>query len=124
MLKTIFYVAFGGAIGSVLRFLTGLFLSKYCNTVFPIATFCINIVGCFVIGLSIGYLQKNQLMDSDVKWFLVSGLCGGFTTFSAFGQENYQLLQSNQSLTAITYITGSVTFGLLATALGHFLIKM
>lgn len=88
MLKTILYIAFGGAIGSVLRFLTSLLVAKFWSNHFPLATFLTNVVGCFLIGIFIGFLAKNNLTDSNLKWFLITGFCGGFTTFSAFGLEN------------------------------------
>lgn len=123
MLKTILYIAIGGAVGSVLRFLTTLLVSKYWSNNFPLATFLVNIIGCFLIGLFVGYLAKNQLEDSNIKWFLVTGLCGGFTTFSAFGMENYNLFQNNNSLLAFGYIAASIILGLFAVWFGIFVSK-
>ena len=123
MLKTILYIAIGGAAGSVLRFLTTLLVSKYWSNNFPLATFIVNIIGCFLIGLFAGYLAKNQLEDSNIKWFLVTGLCGGFTTFSAFGMENYNLFQNNNSLLAFGYIAASIIIGLFAVWFGIFVSK-
>ena len=123
MLKTILYIAIGGAIGSVLRFLTMVLVSKFWSNQFPLATFIANIIGCFLIGLFIGILTKNQLEDSNLKWFLVTGFCGGFTTFSAFGMENYNLFQSNNSLLAFGYIALSIILGLFAVWFGLFVSK-
>ena len=81
MLKTILYVAAGGALGSVLRYLTTFIVSKFWSNNFPLATFVANFIGCFLIGLFISVLVKNQLEDSNLKWFLVTGFCGGVTTF-------------------------------------------
>ena len=123
MLKTILYIAFGGAIGSVLRFLTSLFVAKFWQNHFPLATFLTNVVGCFLIGIFIGYLEKNNLTDSNLKWFLITGFCGGFTTFSTFGLENFNLFQSNNSFLAFAYIASSIIAGLFAVWFGLFLSK-
>jgi fluoride exporter len=123
MLKTIIYIALGGAIGSVFRFLTTLLVSKFWSNQFPLATFIANLIGCFLIGLFIGILTKNQLTDSNLKWFLVTGFCGGFTTFSAFGIENLNLLQNNNSILAFGYITLSIILGLFAVWFGLFISK-
>jgi CrcB protein len=123
MFKTILCIAIGGAIGSVLRYLTTVLVSKYWSSQFPLATFITNVLGCFLIGLLIGILERNNLSNSHLKWFLITGFCGGYTTFSAFGYENYSLLQGNNSILAFTYIGLSVFVGIMAVGLGLFLSK-
>ncbi len=123
MLKTALLIALGGGLGSTLRYFTSIFVSKYWSSNFPLATFIVNSIGCLLIGFIIGLLEKNQLSDSRLKWFLVTGICGGLTTFSAFGMENYNLFQNNNSLLAFVYIAMSIVIGLLAIWLGIFLSK-
>ncbi|SFA89949.1 CrcB protein [Flavobacterium swingsii] len=117
-MKTIFYIALGGGLGSVLRYLTTVVMNKYVQTAFPYATFITNIIGCLLIGLFFGYLEKQNAVSQDLKLFLITGFCGGYTTFSAFSNENVQLLQSNQMLIAFLYISLSVFLGLMATWAG------
>ena len=113
----------GGAIGSVLRYLISILVSKYWSSHFPLATLITNVLGCLIIGFLIGVLEKNDLANSNLKWLLITGFCGGFTTFSTFGYENINLLQSNNSLLAFGYIALSVIVGIFAVWLGLFVSK-
>ena len=123
MLRTLLCIAFGGSIGSVLRYLTAVLVQKYYATVFPLATFLVNVIGCLLIGIILGFLEKNQLTNSNIKWLLVTGFCGGFTTFSAFSFENISLLQNGNFGWAFLYIISSVVLGMGAVWLGLTLLK-
>ena len=123
MLKTIFFVGLGGAVGSISRYLLSGFISKIYLSNFPIATYVVNIVGCFLIGILMGIFAKYNLQDSDLKWLLITGFCGGFTTFSTFGYENFNLFQTHNYFLSIIYISLSVFFGIFAVGLGLFLSK-
>ncbi|KIA83278.1 camphor resistance protein CrcB [Kaistella solincola] len=115
-MKNLFYIFIGGGLGSVLRFLISNYTQKLGNfNSFPLGTFVVNIVGCFLIGVLASYFLK---VDNYLKFLLITGFCGGFTTFSAFSAENYSLWQSGNYSMLLIYIFVSVALGLLAVFLG------
>ncbi|MBK8600479.1 MAG: fluoride efflux transporter CrcB [Flavobacterium sp.] len=122
-MRTLLLIGLGGSIGSILRYLTSVVIEKYYATIFPLPTLIINILGCLLIGIIMGLLEKNQANDSAMKWFLVTGFCGGFTTFSAFGYENIRLLQNGNIFLALVYISTSIILGLGSVWLGFLLVK-
>ena len=123
MLKTFLLIFLGGGLGSVFRYGTSLLTQKFYTNSFPLATFLVNIVGCFLIGLMVGFSDKLITANTDLRFLFITGFCGGYTTFSAFGYENFQLLQNNQTLLALTYIGLSIIMGLVAVWFGLFLAK-
>lgn len=123
MIKSVVYVGLGGAIGSILRYLTYLLTAKFYSNAFPLATLIINILGCFIIGLLIGAFEHSIQPNQHLKLLLLTGFCGGYTTFSAFTAENMILLQSSNYMSAFFYIAASVIVSLLAIWLGLSLTK-
>jgi CrcB protein len=116
-------VAVGGAIGSVARFwLTGA-MTALTGPRFPWGTLLINVLGSFVIGLVAGITltQERIAMHPDVRIFLMTGICGGFTTFSAFSLQTLELLQSGDVVPAFGYAAGSVVLCVIATYSGWLL---
>ncbi|MES2479984.1 MAG: fluoride efflux transporter CrcB [Bacteroidota bacterium] len=118
MLKNIIYIGIGGGLGSICRYLLSLAAMKWMGTAFPIGTFLINIIGSLLIGLFLGFFDKNLLGDST-RLLLITGFCGGFTTFSAFSSENLNLILSGNWFTAILYSLLSVLLGISAVWLGY-----
>ncbi|HYO21675.1 MAG TPA: fluoride efflux transporter CrcB [Flavisolibacter sp.] len=106
-------IALGGAAGSVLRYL----VQKTINVSFPFGTLAVNLVGCFFIGWLWGYSFKG--LTEPMRLFLMTGFCGGFTTFSAFGIESMQMILAGRWTSVGIYIIASVAGGLLTTFLGY-----
>jgi len=104
----------GGFIGTVLRYLLGQFIHARIGPPFPFGTLTINIIGSFVIGLVFAASEKGMI-DQDWRLFLAVGICGGFTTFSAFSLETLNLLRGGYTLYAFSYVTASLALGFLAT---------
>ena len=99
-----------------MRFLISNYTQKVWNVnSFPMGTFVVNIIGCFLIGLLTSYFLK---VDNYLKFLLITGFCGGFTTFSTFSAENLSLWESGNYLVLGLYITLSIIVGLLAVYLG------
>lgn len=121
MVRAVLLVALGGGIGSALRYLTSVLVSRYFSGSFPLATFLINLFGCFLIGLLMGYFLKSQAGNPQLRLLLVTGFCGGYTTFSAFAFENVNLMQQNNFAVAFGYIALSIAAGLAAVWVGLFL---
>jgi len=117
-MKNIMYIFLGGGIGSVLRYLFSLMIP---SSSFPYATFVVNIIGSFMIGL-FATMYSNQLTQNSgqqaMLLFLTTGLCGGFTTFSTFSKESVALLQQQQWGMCLLYVFLSVVLCLGGTALG------
>lgn len=118
MIKNILLVGLGGAVGSMLRFLCQKWISSITSLSFPVGTFLVNITGCFLIGLLFSYSIKNEYFNYNMQLLLMTGLCGGFTTFSAFTLEGMGLIKEDKTGLFLLYIGGSVILGLLATWLG------
>lgn len=116
-ITSVLLVGLGGFIGSSLRYIMTVVVNQRTAFQFPLATFSINVIGSFVIGIVLGVASKGS-MDENIRLFFATGICGGFTTFSAFSAENLKMIQEGEMATALLYILLSVVFGLLAVAGG------
>jgi CrcB protein len=116
MLKNFLLVGLGGGFGSMVRYASGLLIG---TKIFPYATLAVNVLGSFLIGLVFAISIKAEPLSLNWKLFLASGICGGFTTFSAFSLENMGLLQSGKVGMAAVYIALSIVLGIAACFLGY-----
>tara|TARA_B110000003_G_C16601134_1_gene515680 strand:- start:614 stop:994 length:381 start_codon:yes stop_codon:yes gene_type:complete len=119
-MKSFLLVFLGGGFGSGLRFLLSNSMSNY-EKIIPIGTFTVNMLGCLMIGFILGCAQKEINISSNYTLLLASGFCGGFTTFSAFANENFNLIKSGELLNFSVYIILSVVVGILLVSLGYFI---
>ena len=119
LIKNMLLVGVGGMIGSVARYLSSHFIR---HDSFPYATFTVNMVGSLLIGAIMGIAAKQEGF-ANWRLFLATGVCGGFTTFSAFAWENMQLLNQQRYGAFLIYTGASLVFGLAAVTLGYWLTK-
>jgi CrcB protein len=109
-------VGIGGFAGSVLRFITVSFFQRF-NLSFPLGTFSVNILGSFLLGAVVGWMIQRGENDS-IRLLMITGVCGGFTTFSAFAFENVNLFEQKLAMTSIAYVVTSVFLGVGAIIAG------
>lgn len=113
MIKNLLLVALGGAVGTVGRYL----VSKYLDCSFPWATLTVNLIGSMLIGILMGLIAKGTL-SPEMKLLLVTGFCGGFTTFSTFANESFTMIKASDYLSTAIYAGVSMAVGILAVFLG------
>lgn len=111
-------VALGGALGSVARYLAALGVNRWAQSAFPWGTLFVNIAGSLLIGLLMVWVSKSGEARENARLLLVTGLMGGFTTFSSFSWETWRLIEDGRLAWAGANVLLSVTVCLLATAAG------
>ena len=118
-MNQIFIVGLGGFLGAVARYqLSGLVLHRTTAWKFPLSTLGVNVLGCLILGILAGLIEKHDFFNPSTRLFLITGILGGFTTFSAFSFETVYLLQRHDFLWAALYIFLSVFMGIAALWLG------
>jgi fluoride exporter len=124
MSNNILLVALGGGVGSILRYLCQKWINESYHHNFPLATFLVNVFGCLLIGILYALGEKGNILSPQTRLLLVTGFCGGFTTFSTFAFENMNLLRIGDNFYFLLYAIGSVVAGIVAVYLGSLLIKI
>lgn len=118
MIKATLIAGAGGFIGTALRFLSEKLGAVLCHGSFPLGTFIANICGCFLIGIFYGWVAKRSFMTKNLNVFLITGLCGGFTTFSSFSDDMIQLIEKGDLTTFWLYMASTIVLGIIMVALG------
>jgi CrcB protein len=119
-LLSVFYVALGGALGSVSRYLLGTWTQSFSKSIdFPYGTLTVNLIGCFVIGLLSQLAEARGAFTPESRALVFIGILGGFTTFSSFGNDTINLLRDGETVNALANIGANVIVGLALVWLGR-----
>jgi CrcB protein len=117
-------IALGGSIGAVARYGLAGVVQRFTTPYFPFGTFVVNIVGCFVFGVLAGVAEHRFALGPEARAFLLIGVLGGFTTFSSFGYETFQLLRDAEFMRASLNVVGQVVIGVCVMWLGFVLTRI
>lgn len=123
ILTKILIVGVGSCLGGVARYLVSRAMQLLCHAAFPWGTFLVNILGCFMIGLAYGLIDKGYQMSESMKLFITVGFCSGFTTFSTFMYENYTLFSTPKYATLALYTAASIVTGFAAIYLAYRIVR-
>jgi fluoride exporter len=112
-------IAIGGALGSVARYLLSTFVLRVTGTLFPLGTFVVNVIGCLVFGAIAGAASQRVQLAPALRLFLLTGILGGFTTFSSYAFESFTLARDGQFVWASINVAGQVVAGLAGMWAGY-----
>ena len=113
----------GGGVGALLRFLISEQTDRLFSSSFPFGTIVVNVLGAFLMGLVVSYFADKVNISQNIKMFLTIGFLGGFTTFSTFNLDFYQLFSNGEILASLLYLFVTFTFTVIAFYLGLSLFK-
>jgi fluoride exporter len=116
-------IGLGGAIGSIGRYILQGFFQSLLGGAFPFGTFIVNVLGCFIIGFFVEFSFEKLFISVSLKNFIIIGILGGFTTFSAFGYETFTLLREQEIFLAMVNVLSSIFFSILAVWCGSLIGK-
>ena len=117
-MRLLWYIALGGAVGSVIRYVIGVAVQSRSGVDFPFGTLVVNLTGCLLLGFLIRYALATPAVTHEMRALLTTGLCGGYTTFSTFSYETVALIQDGDWRRAILYVGLSVGGSILGILLG------
>jgi CrcB protein len=123
MIRYMLLAGIGGFVGTCLRYLTGKLCHLWALGGFPLGTFVVNIIGSFLIGALLGLAEKENMLSPAANVMLVTGFCGGFTTFSSFADDIFLLMQHKQWSIFAVYTALSLVLGVLMVWGGRIVVK-
>lgn len=123
MIKSMLIAGVGGFVGTCGRFLIRKWSSEIFHGPFPLGTFLVNVIGCFLIGIFFGLLEKTHVMTPGENVLLITGFCGGFTTFSTFADDIWVLGNKGDWGMAAAYLAATVVIGILLVWAGRAIIR-
>ncbi len=123
MIKAMLIAGAGGFIGTCGRFIIGKLCKEFFGGSFPFGTLLVNMAGCFIIGILFGLIEKTDIMTSGQSLLLVTGFCGGFTTFSTFAEDMWELGNKGDWIAFGIYLAASVISGILLVWAGRAVIR-
>ena len=119
-IDSVVFVALGGALGSVLRYLLGAWTQTVSKSIdFPYGTLIVNLIGCFVIGFLAQLAEAHGVFNPESRAFVFVGILGGFTTFSSFANDSVNLMREGEFLNALANVGANVILGLILVWLGR-----
>ncbi len=123
MIKMMLIAGVGGFVGTCGRFLLCRWTAAMFQGDFPLGTFLVNAIGCFIIGVIFGFIERGHLLSAGENALLITGFCGGFTTFSAFANDMWALGDRGEWSTFGLYLAASVICGVLLVWAGRALVR-
>ncbi len=117
----LFLIAIGGALGSAARYVLSIFVLRVSGTLFPLGTFVVNVIGCLVFGAIAGAASQRVQLAPALRLFLLTGILGGFTTFSSYAFESFALMRAGHVVWASVNVAGQVVAGLAGVWAGYVL---
>jgi CrcB protein len=123
MVRSLLFIGIGSFIGGICRFLCQQIVQNNFPSSIPLGTLCVNIIGCFFIGIIYELSGKGNIISPELRIFLATGICGGFTTFSSFAYENVSMVLDGEFFYPALYVLLSIVIGFGAVHAGILLIK-
>ena len=123
MLKAIIAVGLGSCTGGILRYLVSKLSDSVTDGRFPLGTLAVNLAGCLIIGILSALAEQGGIANANVRLFLTVGICGGFTTFSTFMNESFQMVRDERYAILLAYMAASIFGGFLLVFAGYALAR-